>query len=244
MKKLLTVELLKLKHSKIIWIVILAPMFIVLQGVTNFMRYHDLFTQNGQNIWYKIFEQSIIFYCILLLPLLITLVITLMTRIENINNGWKYYLALPVPRSQVYLAKLIIGSGLILINIFFFSLSMYLGGKLVGAEKTVPYSLIFIKPLLAYIASFPIISILYLISVKFSKEAIILAVGIVGSIPAILAANTKVWFLYPFSYPIIASLSDKFNESSLGLWLYPLILSIFIIFLIGGIRNFNKKDII
>lgn len=244
MKNLLCAELLKIKRSKILWIVILAPLFIVIQGVANFIRYKEIFTNQGQNIWNKLYEQSIIFYCLILLPILITLVVTLISRIENTNSGWKYFLTLPVKRSHVYFSKLIISCGLIFINTLTLSLSMFIAGKIVGAEKVVPYSLIFGKPFLAFLASFPIISILYLISIRFTYSTIALGVGIGLTIPSILVANTKFWIIYPWTYPTIAGLNNMFSDKAKGITIYVLSLVIFLTLSFLGAKKFIKKDII
>ena len=61
MKDIIAVELLKLKNSKILWIVILPPAFMVMQGVINLLRYYDLFTGHGQNVWEQLYMQSMIF---------------------------------------------------------------------------------------------------------------------------------------------------------------------------------------
>lgn len=87
MRDIVAVELLKLKNSKILWIVILAPAFMVLQGVINLMRYYDLFTGHGQKVWEQLYTQSMIFYVMILFPVLISVVMTLVARIENAHHG-------------------------------------------------------------------------------------------------------------------------------------------------------------
>lgn len=243
MKKALGIEFFKLKGSKILWIVILVPIFVVIQGGINFIRYHDLFTSKGQNIWGKIYEQSSIFYVMMMLPILIAIVMALSAKVENNNDGWKYFLTLPIKRSKVYFAKLITTCTMILINIFCFSTSIFIVGKFLGAEKVVPYSLIFGKPILMYIAALPIMAILYLISMRFSNIGVPLGIGIGFAMPSVIAANTKIWFIYPWTYPIMAGIGDKFDKVSNGIIMYPACIIFFIIIISIGCTRFVQKDI-
>lgn len=55
MKKIYKAELLKLRHSKILNIVMFLPLFFVILGFTNFLRYRGLFTEKGQNVWSQVY---------------------------------------------------------------------------------------------------------------------------------------------------------------------------------------------
>src|SRR5690606_38560679 len=137
---------LKLKNTKILLIVILAPIFMVAQGGINLIRYYDLFTGKGQNVWEQLYSQSMIFYASILFPILVGIVMTLIARIENTNNSWKHYLSLPIDKQKVYGIKFILGCLLVFINILVLIISMLAAGKIIGVEGNIPYKVIFTKP--------------------------------------------------------------------------------------------------
>ncbi|NLZ54412.1 MAG: ABC transporter permease subunit [Thermoanaerobacteraceae bacterium] len=139
MKDILAVEILKLKNSKILWIAVLAPAFIVVQGGLNLIRYYDLFTGAGQDVWAQLYTQSMIFYVSILYPILISIIITLIARIENLNSCWKYYFSLPVDRGKIYIVKFIMACAIMFIDVLAFILSVIAVGKLIGINGPVPY---------------------------------------------------------------------------------------------------------
>jgi len=244
MKDIIAVELLKLKNSKILWIVILAPAFMVLQGVINLMRYYDLFTGQGQNLWEQLYTQSMIFYVMILFPALISVVMTLVARIENSHRGWKQYLSLPVKKGTVYVIKSVIAFGLVFINILTLIIAMLIAGILIGAQESLPYLSLIGRPLATYIAALPIMAILYVLSIRYSQMTVPLGIGIGLALPAMLVANTKYWLIYPWTYPIMAALGENmeiFNKGHL-VFLASIILSAAV--LMYGVRNFNKRDIV
>ena len=243
MKDIFDVELLKLRGSKILWIVILAPIFMVAQGAFNLIRYYDIFTGKGQNVWEQLYTQSMIFYVMILFPVLISIVMTLIARIENANNSWKHYLSLPIDREKIYGIKFIIGCGLIFINILVLIVSVLVAGKIINAPGTIPYKMIFIKPTVTYIAALPIMAILYVLSIRFSHMAIPLGIGIGLTLPAMLVANSKYWIFYPWTYPIMAALEGDFDTFSKGSSVY-IISFILLITIFGfGYRRFKNRDI-
>lgn len=206
MRDIFGLEMLKLKNSKVLWIVTLAPIFMVIQEALNLIRYYDLFTGKGQNVWEQLYSQSMIFYVSILLPILISIVMTLIARIENTNNNWKHYLSVPIDKEKVYGIKFIIRCILIFTNILVLILSIIIAGKIIGIEGNIPYKNLLIKPMVTYIAALPIMAILYVSSIRFSHMAIPLGIGIKLTLPAMIVANSKFWIFYPWTYPIMAAL--------------------------------------
>ncbi|NLW40050.1 MAG: ABC transporter permease subunit [Tissierellia bacterium] len=244
MRNIFGIEILKLKNSKALWIVTLAPIFMVVQGALNLMRYYDLFTGQGQNVWEQLYSQSMIFYVSILLPILISIVMTLIARIENTNNNWKHYLSLPIDREKVYGIKFIIGCMLVFINILVLISSIIIAGKILGIEESIPYMDLLTKPMATYIAAFPIMAILYVSSIGFAHMAIPLGIGIGLTLPAMIVANSKFWIFYPWTYPIMAALGgdmEIFNKGNIIYIVSPMLLILVFSF---GYKRFLKRDII
>ncbi len=59
MTHLLRAEWSKLRHSKLMWLVLLTPVLISAQGTANFMRYKHIWTRDA---WTVLIEQSFIFF--------------------------------------------------------------------------------------------------------------------------------------------------------------------------------------
>lgn len=244
MRDIIAVELLKLKNSKIIWIVILAPAFMVMQGVTNLLRYYDLFTGQGQNVWEQLYTQSMIFYVMILFPILISVVMTMIARIENAHQGWKQYLSLPVKKETVYVIKFVTACGLVLLNIIALIISMLLAGLVIGVEGNLPYQILIRGPIATYIAALPIMAIMYILSIRHSHMSLPLGVGIGLALPAMVVANSKFWIIYPWTYPIMAALGGDTEVFAKGNLVYITSTILFITVFMYGIKNFSKRDIV
>ncbi|GEN36492.1 MULTISPECIES: ABC transporter permease [Aneurinibacillus] len=244
MMRLLTSELMKLRRSGVVWIAVLAPLFLVLQGVANFMRYRDsAFANSRRTEWEILYEQCIILYPSLLLPLVITILMALLARIEHGQNGWKQLLALPVTRAQVYVSKLIIACLLVFLNLSVLSAGTLLAGLAVGAEGAVPYGLLLGRGLLAFIAVLPVVAVQFVLSFRFSHAGVPLALGTGLAAPTIFAANSEhFWIYYPWTYPVMTYFGPSMEKFEQDTVMYGIAAALFALFLLLGFREFRKRD--
>lgn len=243
MKEIIAVELLKLKNSKILWIVILTPVFMVLQGVINLIRYYNLFTGRGQNVWEQLYTQSMIFYVMILFPVLISVVMTLVARLENAHHGWKQYLSLPVKKEAVYVIKFLTACGLVFVNILALIMSMLLAGLFIGVEGNLPYQTLISRPMLTYLTALPMMAILYVLSIRYTQMTVPLGIGIGLTLPAMVVANSKYWIICSWTYPVMAALGGTMGVFNKGHFVYLISIILFVAVLLYGIRSFSQKDI-
>lgn len=242
MKKVLEAELLKLKHSKILALAMFLPLFFVGLGITNFIRYKEIFTSKGQNVWQQMYTQSTLFYGLFLLSLFVTIIMAILVRIENCENNFRRILTLSVKRGQIYLAKFIIGSGIVLLNLMGFSIMIVVLGSIVAGNIKIPLNIIY-SPFLAFIALLPVMAIQYYLSMKFSNIGIALGIGATFSIPSVLISNTKFWILFPWTYPGRAILTGANVHFETGIYMYVIGVIVALVFIFRGMYEFNEKDI-
>ena len=203
MRTMLGAEWLKLRRSGMLWIAGLAPFLLGLQGVVNFMHYRNtVFASSKRTEWEILYEQCVILYGMLLLPLLITVLVALLARIENQQNGWKHLLSLPVSRKHVYVVKLIVACMLVALTFIVLFGTMVAGGMLVGVKGDVPYELIGSRGILGFAVSLPIVAIQFVMSMRFANVGVPLVLGTGLSVPTLFAANSKIyWICDPWTYP-------------------------------------------
>lgn len=246
MKQLLAAEFLKLRRSGMVWVAVLVPLFLVVQGVANFLRYRDtMFAASKRTEWEILYEQCVVFYPSMLLPLVITIMLALLARVEHSQNGWKHLLSLPVSRSQVYLGKLIVGCMLVLLNLVILGGGTIVGGVLAHAKGSVPYDLLLGRGLLAFIAALPMIAIQFVLSFRFSHIGIPLALGTAFAAPTIFAANSEhLWIFYPWTYPVMTLFGPGMEQFDKGMMMYGLALVIFLLVIFCGLFEFKKRDMV
>ncbi|MEZ2658379.1 ABC transporter permease [Aneurinibacillus aneurinilyticus] len=246
MNRLLGVELMKLRRSGMVWIAVGAPLFLTLQGIANFLRYSDtMFAGSTRTKWEILYEQCMIMYPSLLLPLVITVMVALLARLEHSQNGWKQLLALPVTREQVYKSKLVIACLLVLLNLGVLSIGTLVGGLMVGIEGDVPYELILGRGLLAFVATLPVIAIQFVLSYRFSHVGVPLAIGTALAAPTLFAANSERFWLYdPWTYPVMAYFGPAQEGFTRGDWMYAIACGLFLLIIWIGLQEFKKRDVV
>ena len=100
--ELLKIEFIKVKRSKIVPLIFIAPLLVVASGVANLSTY---FTPEYTNAWPAMFIQSALVYAYYLLPFSMIVVCVMIAGRETQNNGILKMLALPVSRYKLSLAK-------------------------------------------------------------------------------------------------------------------------------------------
>ena len=99
---LLKIEFMKVKRSKIVPLIFIAPLLVVVSGVANLSNY---FTPEYTNAWPAMFIQSVLVYAYYLLPFSMIVVCVMIAGRETGNNGILKMLALPVSRCALSIAK-------------------------------------------------------------------------------------------------------------------------------------------
>ena len=100
--ELLRIECMKVKRSKIVPLIFIAPLLVVASGVASLSRY---FTPEYTNAWPAMFIQSALVYAYYLLPFSMIVVCVMIAGRETGNNGILKMLALPVSRYALSIAK-------------------------------------------------------------------------------------------------------------------------------------------
>ena len=99
---LLKIEFMKVRRSKIIPLIFIAPLLVVISGVASLSNY---FTPEYTNAWPAMFIQSALVYAYYLLPFSMIVVCVMIAGRETGNNGILKMLALPVSRYTLSIAK-------------------------------------------------------------------------------------------------------------------------------------------
>ena len=242
MLTLLKVELYKLKRSKILLATTIFTFLALYQG-WDFAKFGQA---EGEKDIYRAFlyQGTITVYSWIIFPLIITLVLVMMSRMEHSNNSRKYYLTLPVAREKVYLTKLVTGGGIILYSLVLLFAGIILAANLLGLEA-VPLLWIAKKFGALLLASLAIIGIVFYLSYRFTHFAVPVVIGAGLAFPSMFVANSeKYWLFYPWDYPIVSSMNDVFDMSGKNMIMFVISISIFLFAIIFGLLRFRTKDVL
>jgi hypothetical protein len=162
------VELLKLRRTLALWAAWLIPLAVLaMTTAINLSRAHGTkFVLDEPNGWDSLMlDLTLVLWCFVVLPLFVALEAALLAGIEHRENTWKHLFALPIPRWTIYVAKLLVGFGLLCITSVVLAAGTALQGWVIlklrpdlGLSAPIPWALIlwrsfsFVPPVLLMLA--------------------------------------------------------------------------------------------
>lgn len=247
---LLKIEFVKVKRSKIVPLIFIAPLLVVVSGIANLSSY---FTPEYTNAWPAMFIQSALVYAYYLLPFSMIVVCVMIAGRETGNNGILKMLALPVSRYSLSLAKFCV-----LVFYLFMEMVVFLVVFIfVGLVATGTMGIIEALPVFyllkwcagLFLTMLPCAAMMWTITVVFEKPLLSVGVNLLLVIPGILVANTPLWLAYPYCYSgylVSCSLHDFTAETSDAAFsLFPFLPSAALILglaLALAVTRFGKKE--
>lgn len=244
LKNILAAERLKLKRSKIWVLYVLAPFISVILAYTNFHNNYKLFVQPGDNEWIEAWTQVAVFMGSFVLPILVGIYAAFVCRGEHIGGGWKQLLALPVLRSRVFFAKSVMVAVMVAATMGILFILFMMVGFLNGLKGDLPFFAILGYVAQGSIACLPLIVLQLIVSIRFKTFGIPLAVSIGFTLPSILAANTLLGQIYPWTLPMLGMSPPDESPIDSYLLFYGVLIVLFILFTVPGVRNFSRRDMV
>lgn len=207
MRGLIAVELLKLKRSLALMMMIAAPLLVVALNTLILLKRSGIH-RLGTRQWTRFWLVNTALWAYFMLPLFIALVCALLNGQEHRNQSWRLMLTLPVSQSQLYIAKallawlMVVGSNLILVGASAFTVAL-LG--LAGA----PIAGAFEFPILALVAKLsvaclPVLLIQHAVAWRFQNLVAPLAFGVIATMGITQVGSSEYWVWYPWTYALTA----------------------------------------
>lgn len=248
---LLKIEFTKVKRSKIVPLIFIAPLLVVVSGVANLSQY---FTSEYTNAWAAMFIQSALVYAYYLLPFSMIVVCVMIAGRETGNNGILKMLALPISRYSLSIAKFCVLVFYLFMEmvVFFgvFTIAGTVATHSMGVTETLPVLYLIKWCLGLFLTMLPCVATMWAITVLFEKPLFSVGLNLLLVIPGVLIANTPVWIVYPYCYSgylVSCSLHDFTAESSdtFSFSLFPFLpiaVAVLALVLSIAVVKFGKKE--
>lgn len=249
--EVIKIEFMKVKRSKIVPLIFIAPLLVVASGVANLSRY---FTPEYTNAWPAMFIQSALVYAYYLLPFSIIVVCVMIAGRETGNNGILKMLALPVSRYALSIAKFCVLAFCLFMEMVVFLAVFVIAGTFatntMGVTETLPILYLVKWCAGLFLTMLPCVGTMWAITVLFDKPLLSVGLNLLLVIPGVLVANTPLWIVYPYCYSgylVSCSLHDFTIESgnSVSFALFPFLpvaILVFGIVLAVAVTQFGKKE--
>ena len=247
---LLGIEFMKVKRSKIVPLIFVAPLLVVASGVAALSRY---FTPEYTNAWPAMFIQSALVYAYYLLPFSMIVVCVMIAGRETQNNGILKMLALPVSRQALSLAKFCVLMFYLFMEMVVFLAVFVVAGMVatstVGVTETLPVLYLLKWCVGLFLTMLPCLAAMWAITVLFEKPLLSVGLNLLLVIPGILVANTPLWIAYPYCYSgylVSCSLHDFTADTSVAAFalmpFLPCAVTVFAALLALSVIQFGKKE--
>ncbi|MCI8443255.1 MAG: ABC transporter permease subunit [Provencibacterium sp.] len=201
---LLHIELLKLRRSKIGFILLAAAFFLWLPATFNVQIYFDR-TELGIPPEQNFFIQGFLGLSWFMFPASMVICTVLLMQLERGERGLFKMLSLPVNAAKLCLAKFFILLALAVFMLLFSAAAYCASAALIGANRQYPFvlplSYVLSRAGILLLAALPMLTFFWLLSVCIPSPLFSAGIGLFSIVPAVLAMNTKIWYLYPMCYP-------------------------------------------
>ena len=248
--ELFKIEFMKVKRSKIVPLIFIAPLLVIASGVANLSRY---FTPEYTNAWPAMFIQSALVYAYYLLPFSMIVVCVMIAGRETGNNGILKMLVLPVSRYSLSIAKFCV-----LVFYLFMEMAVFLAvfvvagtiaTRTMGVTETLPILYLVKWCMGLFLTMLPCVGTMWAITVLFEKPLLSVGLNLLLVIPGVLVANTPLWIAYPYCYSgylVSCSLHDFTVESNaIAFSLFPFLpvaVLVFVLVFAVAVIRFGKKE--
>lgn len=203
-------ELLKIKRSLALWIVIIGAFFTpAIVTVARIIQYKALPSiYSSDNFWAVLWQNSWESMAIFLLPLGVILTTSLITQIEFRNNTWKQLHTLPLNFTTIFFSKLAVIIVMMLTFFLLFNIGIYLSALvpyliIAGVpypKAPIPYESFYRQDLYYFIDCLPIVALQYLISLKYRNFLVPIGTGFVFLVGALASLSWKYGYIIPYTY--------------------------------------------
>lgn len=222
MLKLLSIELLKVRRSQALWMMIAIPLLVIVLNTAMLLKRTPLASLDAHR-WLGFWMGNSALWCYFMLPLYIALVTGLLNGHEHRNQTWRLMLTLPISQRQLYVAKcmlawlFVVGASAVLVGASAATVGL-LG--LAGA----PLDGAFAFPMLAMLAKtalacLPVVLIQHAVSWRVRNLVLPLALGVVATMGITQVGSSTYWVWYPWSYALMALNGSDAAKQSLALLL-------------------------
>lgn len=248
--ELLKIEFIKVRRSKMVPLIFIAPILVVVSGVANLSSY---LTPAYTNAWPAMFIQSALVYAYYLLPFSMVVVCVMIAGRETGNNGIRKMLTLPVSCRALSIAKFCVLTFYLFMEMAVFLVVFVIAGMIatqtMGVTETMPFFYLLKWCLELIITMLPCTAAMWAITVLFDKPLLSVGINLLLVIPGVLVANTPLWVVYPYCYSgylVSCSLHDftaKNIDTDFSMFSFlPWAIVVFGLFFMLAVTQFGNKE--
>ncbi len=201
---LIGIEFKKIRRSKILLILTAATVILWLPSISNAnlnfrMQAEGISPENNFLI------QGFMGMAWFMFPASMVVSTVLLNMTERSNKGILKMLSLPIATGKLCLAKFIVLLALaafqMLMTVLMYFVCAGIASQTQDYDFILPPLFVFKEAGSIFAAAIPMLAFFWLLSVCIQTPIFSIGIGLASIVPSVLMINTKIWFVYPMSYP-------------------------------------------
>jgi hypothetical protein len=247
-------EILKLKRTMALWLIVIGPLAAVVFTSLIFISGNDQIISADDDPWMLVTRNGFGVWAIMLLTPFIALESALLGQQEHNNQGWKHIYALPVPRWATYIAKEIIALGVfalcqlaLVIEVLLLAafVKFFKIGPPMNYSAPLPWSLILRTALFINVAGWFMISIHTWLGLCWSSFVGAMSAGAAATVVGLMVGSTELGWYFPWSMPRMAltALNPGMVDSGLLIAMLGLSVAGALAVTLFGTWNLSRSDV-
>jgi len=248
----LSAEILKLKRTNAVRMVIVAPLAVI--ALVTFLAGNvtTLILNQRVEVWLSLARITLIFWAILMMPLYVTLETALVANIDHAENHWKILLARPVPRWTFYTVKLVVVGVMTLLSIAILVCGIVAAGLILPKIQrdlhfapVIPIRQIVQKASEVFGLAFLYLAIQHWVSLRWRSFTVSVSFGIVGMVVGYgmlftARGGSPGFAIYcPWSFPMMTLVNPPADVMPL-LWIS---VALGVAWSVAGCWDFCRRDV-
>ena len=205
------VELLKIRRSKIFWILLIPAVMMWLPSALN-ADINFIMTEYNVAPEYNFFIQGYMGMAWFMIPATLVICSVLLHQTELSHRGLVKSLSLPVSSVRLCLAKFLVTVLLTVVQLILSVAAYYgaaaLASRLYEYDFVLPFSYVCRIAALIYLAALPMAAVFWMLRVLIRTPIFSAGLGLASVVPSVLMLNTKFWCWYPFDYPFYMLMTE------------------------------------
>ncbi|MCM1495154.1 MAG: ABC transporter permease [Bacteroides sp.] len=216
---LIGIEIKKIRRSRILLILLAAAVILWLPSILNA---HLNFEMQAEGIApeHNFLIQGFLGMAWFMYPASMVVSTVLLNQTERSNNGILKMLALPISTVKLCLAKFLVLLSLAALQILMTTGMYFISAAIVSQTQNYAFLLsplfVFREAAFIYLSSIPMLAFFWMLSVCIPVPVFPVGIGLASIVPSVLMINTRIWFLYPMSYPFYC-ITSEYGKLASGL---------------------------
>lgn len=205
---LVSCELIKLRRNLALWMVGIAPLFVVALQALIWLNLKEGLGFDA-DLWLTFFSNILSIWSLFMFPMFTALVVALIYQYEHTTGGWLRTGTYPVPSWMILAAKqlsaLILLTGSTILLVVFTVLGGWITGyfhPVIEMPALIPWPEVLVRTAKIWSASLLVLGIQNWVSLRWTSLSVPIGTGIGGTFVALFATSWRYGYLYPWLLPL------------------------------------------